>query len=66
MNVNMKTVSPSLGSLHNVEVYSGPIPLQGRNLRYSIVHDISDRKKAEEDREKLIDEPQPLSKKSKP
>jgi PAS domain S-box-containing protein/putative nucleotidyltransferase with HDIG domain len=31
-----------------VEVYSGPILLQGKTLLYSIVHDVTDRKRAEE------------------
>ena len=32
-----------------VEVYSSPLTLTGRKLLYSIIHDITDRKKAEED-----------------
>jgi len=35
------------GLIRDVEVYSGPIRLQGRDLLYSIVHDISDRIRAE-------------------
>ncbi len=35
------------GELRDVEVHSAPIVLQGRKVLYSIVHDISDRKKAE-------------------
>ena len=36
------------GSLRDVEVFSGPVTIEGRQLLYSIVHDISDRKRAEE------------------
>lgn len=36
------------GEIRDVEVYSGPITLNGRKLLYSIIHDISERKKAEE------------------
>jgi PAS domain S-box-containing protein len=42
------------GEVRPVEVYSGPIMLKGNQLLYSIVHDISERKKAEEERERLI------------
>lgn len=35
------------GSVRDVEVYSGPIVLHGRELLYSIVHDITQRKRAE-------------------
>jgi len=42
------------GDVRDVEVYSGPIKTGGKQLLYSIVHDISDRKKAEEEREKLL------------
>ncbi len=38
----------SNGAIRNVEVYSGPITVYGRELLYSIVHDITERKKAEE------------------
>ncbi len=37
------------GTTRFVEVYSSPLTLAGRNLLYSIIHDITDRKKAEED-----------------
>jgi len=46
----------SNGDIRDVEVYSGPIELHGQDLLYSIIHDISDRKQAEEEREKLINE----------
>ncbi|WP_094228762.1 PAS domain S-box protein [Methanolobus psychrotolerans] len=36
------------GSVRDVEVFSGPILLEGRTLLYSIVHDITKRKLAEE------------------
>ena len=35
------------GSIRDVEVFSGPIEMAGRSLLYSIVHDITERKKAE-------------------
>lgn len=42
------------GEIRPVEVYSGPIMLMGRRVLYSIIHDISERRKAEEEKEKLI------------
>jgi PAS domain S-box-containing protein len=38
----------AVGMIRDVEVYSGPIHIEGRSLLYSIVHDITDRKQAEE------------------
>jgi len=35
------------GTIRGVEVYSGPIELQGKTLLYSLVHDITARKQAE-------------------
>ncbi len=35
------------GEVRDVDVYSGPVYLQGRQLLYSIVHDVTDRKRAE-------------------
>jgi len=35
------------GEKRYVEVYSGPITVQGKPLFYSVIHDITDRKKAE-------------------
>ncbi len=35
------------GEIRDVEVYSGPIHSNGRNLLYSIVHDVTERKRAE-------------------
>lgn len=36
------------GEIRDVEVYSGPIELGGLKLLYSIVHDVTERKRAEE------------------
>jgi PAS domain S-box-containing protein len=36
------------GTIRDVEVNSGPILLEGRRLLYSIIHDITERKRAEE------------------
>jgi len=41
------------GEIRDVEVYSGPIMVHGRELLYSIVHDITARKKAEEEKAAL-------------
>ena len=35
--------------IRDVEVYSGPIRLHGKELLYSIIHDISERKRAEQE-----------------
>ena len=35
------------GEIRDVEVYSGPVMIQGRQLLYSIIHDITDRRIAE-------------------
>jgi PAS domain S-box-containing protein len=37
------------GEVHNVEEFSGPIYLNGRSVLYSIIHDVTDRKRLEED-----------------
>ena len=37
------------GEIRSVEVYSGPIVLNNRQLLYSIVHDVTDQRKAEEE-----------------
>lgn len=42
------------GAIRPVEVYSGPINLNGKQISFSIVHDIAEKKKAERDREKLL------------
>jgi len=44
------------GTTREVEVFSGPITVQGRPLLCSIVHDISERRTAEREMEKLIEE----------
>ncbi len=36
------------GEIRDVEVHSGPLDVRGRKLLYSIIHDITERKKAEE------------------
>jgi PAS domain S-box-containing protein len=38
----------SSGDVRDVEVHSGPIDIQGRRLLYSIVHDITEQRQAEE------------------
>jgi PAS domain S-box-containing protein len=42
------------GSVHDVEVYSSAIVSQGRELLHSIVHDITERKRKETERERLL------------
>lgn len=37
------------GQIKNVEVYSGPIEINNNKFLYSIIHDITERRKAEED-----------------
>ena len=44
------------GEVRDVEVFSGPIRLSGRELLYSIVHDITARKKAEAALRRVHDE----------
>ena len=41
------------GSVRDVEVYSGSLQVAGKVRIYSIVHDVTDRKQAEEQRERL-------------
>jgi len=36
------------GQIRDVEIYSGPIFMHGKQLLYSIIHDITERKRAEE------------------
>lgn len=43
----------SNGSITDVEVYSGPLEIGGRKLLYSLIYDISNRIKAEEDKKRL-------------
>ena len=40
------------GEIRDVEVYSGPITIEGKQLLYSIIHDISERRLAEEELQK--------------
>jgi PAS domain S-box-containing protein len=42
------------GSIRSVEVYCGPIIVQDEEMLFSIIHDITDRKIAEAERERLI------------
>jgi PAS domain S-box-containing protein len=44
------------GRIRDVEVYSGPIRYEGRRLLYSIVHDITERRRAEVDLQKSLAE----------
>lgn len=43
------------GEVRDVEVYSGPIVVSGETLLYSIVHDITERKLAEEELKRTTD-----------
>lgn len=44
------------GEVREVEVSSGPVRRNGRTLLYSIVHDDTERKRAEEEKERLLAE----------
>lgn len=44
------------GEVRNVEVFSGPIYLNGRPVLYSIIHDVTDRKRLEEELRKTTTE----------
>jgi PAS domain S-box-containing protein len=44
----------SNGDLREVEVHSGPIEIKGRTYLFSIIHDVTDRKRLETEREQLI------------
>lgn len=46
----------SNGTIRDVEVFSGPFAVSGKSLLCSIIHDISERKSAERERERLITE----------
>jgi PAS domain S-box-containing protein len=37
------------GEIRDVEIYSGPIVIKGKELLFSIIHDITERKRAEEE-----------------
>ncbi|MBT9544585.1 MAG: PAS domain S-box protein [Candidatus Sericytochromatia bacterium] len=42
------------GEIRDVEVFSGPLNIGQRHLLYSLVHDITERKKVEEERNRLV------------
>ena len=44
------------GEIRDVEVYSGPVNYKGKSYLFSIIHDITERKLVEEERERLIAE----------
>jgi len=44
------------GELRDVEVFSGPIEVQGQERLFSIIHDVTERKKAEERLQQAMDE----------
>ncbi len=46
----------SSGVVRDVEVFSGPVVVGGKSLLCSIVHDVSERRAAETERERLIEE----------
>jgi PAS domain S-box-containing protein len=41
------------GSIRDVEVFSSKIEVKGKDLLHSVIHDITERKRAEEEKEKL-------------
>jgi len=43
------------GEVRDVEVYSNPIPMEGQKFLYSIIHDVTDRKEAEEQYRNLFE-----------
>ena len=46
----------SNGAIRDVEVFSGPITMSEKSLLCSVIHDISERKSAEREKERLINE----------
>ncbi len=46
------------GEVRDVEVYSGPIRVRGRPLLYSIIHDVTERTRAERERDRLLEREQ--------
>jgi PAS domain S-box-containing protein len=42
------------GDMREVEVHSGPIEINGKTYLFSIIHDVTDRKRLETEREQLI------------
>lgn len=43
------------GEVRDVEVYSNPIPMEGQKFLYSIIHDITERKQAQEQYRQLFE-----------
>lgn len=52
----------SSGEIREVEIYSGPIEVAGQHLLYSIIHDITERKRAEEALQRSLEEKEMLMK----
>jgi PAS domain S-box-containing protein len=50
------------GSIRDVEVYSGPISVGGKNLLYSIIHDVTDARRTQLENERLLKEKELLLK----
>lgn len=46
----------SNGVIRDVEVFSGPVTVSGKSMLCSVIHDISERKASERERERLIKE----------
>lgn len=44
------------GDVRDVEIYANPIVIDNKEYSFSIVHDITEHKKADEERERLIEE----------
>ena len=42
------------GEIRDVEIHSGPVQYMGRNLLYSIIHDVTDRRRLEAERARLF------------
>ena len=42
------------GDVRDVEVWSGPVTVEGRELLYSLVHDVTDRRRSERDVRRLL------------
>lgn len=43
------------GALRDVEIISGPITMNGQRLLYSIIHDITARKRADDERDQMLE-----------
>lgn len=46
----------SSGEIRDVEVFSGPVHLHGKPMLYSVIHDVTDRRIQEEERDRLLQE----------